>query len=155
MQDIAQDRDDLRIRTDIFPSEFTVIYAPVNSDKDLVLGIAEMVPNVLKGNCKISRMGIDCLRKQGRPATSGRQGHHSRQPDEPNCAARRFPTPPTDGSSVGFVESHTPVNTLRKTLLITPEYFERLRRDDGVDKGALNERRQMCSMLKDAHSYDG
>lgn len=73
----------LRFGTDIFPSEVTVVYSPVddetgsielslptdaqvsiapaakaiteNSDKKLVIGIAELVLNVLNGNSKISR----------------------------------------------------------------------------------------------------
>ena len=47
---------------------------------------------------------------------------------------------------------------LRKMLLVSPEYFERLRRhdDDDVDKEANNERRNMRSLLKknNAHPYD-
>jgi hypothetical protein len=90
--DLAQDTDDrLRLRTNIFPSEITVVYAPVgderirsnyhllqalkkasprlrkaileNSDRDVVLGIAELALNVLNGNCKISRSGAERLRK--------------------------------------------------------------------------------------------
>jgi len=34
-----------------------------NSKRDLVLGIAELALNVLNGNCKISRSGVDRLRK--------------------------------------------------------------------------------------------
>jgi hypothetical protein len=90
--DLAQDTDErLRFRTLIFPSEVTVVYAPVgyeknrsnyhllqalkaasprlrkailvNSNRDLVLGIAELAINVLNGNCKISKSGVDRLRK--------------------------------------------------------------------------------------------
>jgi hypothetical protein len=34
-----------------------------NSDRDLVLGIAELVLSFLNGNCKISKCGVDRLRK--------------------------------------------------------------------------------------------
>jgi hypothetical protein len=34
-----------------------------NSDRDLMLGIAELVLNVLNGNCKISKRGVDRLLK--------------------------------------------------------------------------------------------
>ena len=90
--DHALDTNDrLRFRTHIFPSEFTVRYAPQwdetdkgelspstsakisivptekciieNSDNDLVLGIAELALDVLNGNCKISRCRVDRLRK--------------------------------------------------------------------------------------------
>jgi hypothetical protein len=34
-----------------------------NSNRDLVLGIAEFALNVINGNCKISKSGVDQLRK--------------------------------------------------------------------------------------------
>ena len=90
--DLAQDTDNcLRFRTHNFPSEVTVVYAPLgyekdtvelspftsaqagvattaktileNSNKDLVLGIAELALTVLNGNCKISKNDVDRLRK--------------------------------------------------------------------------------------------
>jgi hypothetical protein len=89
---LAQDTDDrLRFINQIFPSEVTVVYAAVryekdrsnyhllqalknasprlrkaifqNWNRDLVLGIAEVSLNVLNGNCKISKCGVDRLRK--------------------------------------------------------------------------------------------
>jgi len=84
-------RTRLRSRTNIFPSEVKVVYAPVsdetkgveispltsaqsasprlrkaiieNSDRDPVVGIAELGLNILKGNCKIARCGCDRMRK--------------------------------------------------------------------------------------------
>jgi hypothetical protein len=89
--DFSQDTNNrLRFRTDIFPSEVKVVYTSLgdetdrsnyqlqalksasprlrkaivkNSDRDLVLGIAELALNVLKGNCKIFRIGVDWLHK--------------------------------------------------------------------------------------------
>ena len=46
---------------------------------------------------------------------------------------------------------------LRKMLLVSPEYFERLRRhDDDVDTEAYNERRNMPSQLEknNTHPYN-
>jgi hypothetical protein len=43
-----------------------------NSDRCLVLGIAELAPIVLNGNSKISTCSAKRLRKQGSITTSGR-----------------------------------------------------------------------------------
>ena len=83
---------------------------------------------------------------------SGRQGHRSRNEEEADCATRQIPAPTTDDGAVSSAESHTPVDMLRKMLLVKPNYFEQLRRSDD-DTGARNDMRSLLQK-KGAHSYE-
>ena len=77
------------------------------------------------------------------------------QEEEVYRAARRVPAPSTDSRAVGSSKSDTPIDMLRKMLLGSPEYFDRLRRkDDAVGMKALRELRSVLMKKKDVHPYD-
>ena len=74
----------------------------------------------------------------------------SRSAKKTNLIVQRVPAPFTDSGAVVSAESHTPVDVLRRMLQVSPEFFERLHRDD--DTGGSNEMRSL--LQKDAHCYD-
>ena len=110
-----------------------------NSARDLVLGIEELVHKVLNGNCKISEGSADGLRKQKtvllRLVYNGIDLGKKRKLICSETGSRSL----YYDASVGFADSHTPVDMLRKMLLVSPYYFERSHHEDDEDFGARNE----------------
>jgi len=131
-----------------------------SSDRDLVLGIAELALNVQKGNCKISKTGVDQLRKLkiflrrlvDKGIALGRKKKLIVQRDG-------FLLPLITAVLSALPSPYYYKNKLRKILLLSPEYFEQLRRYDDendIDTEARNEWRRLRSLLKkwNAHPHN-